>query len=373
MLILALLIPLALATLAGVITLYPWSGTLTATGPSSHQTAVHGTVTDALTTTCVQGGTDQCVTLTVALADGKEPGKSVNIRPPLNNTTPRFAVGDKITLAVDDRGGQGDAQYSFVNFQRGTPMWVLLAVFVLAVLVLGRLQGGIALGALGLSLLVLILFIIPSILAGHSPLWTAIVGSSAIMFVVLYLTHGFTARTSTAVIGTVCSLGLIWGLSSAFSAAAKITGLDDETTNLITVFGHAIDARGLFLAGVIIGALGVLDDVTVTQTSAVWELRRASPDYSWRQLYTSALQIGKDHISSAVNTLVMAYAGAALPTLISLSISGNDLGDILASELLANEIIRTLVGSIGLVASVPITTLVAALVASQENLEEVAR
>jgi len=194
-----------------------------------------------------------------------------------------------------------------------------------------------------------------------------VVGSSLIMFAVLYLTHGLSARTSTAVLGTLLSLALIGALGAAFSAAARLTGLDDQTTDLIAALGTGIDARGLLLAGMVIGALGVLDDVTVTQTSAVWELRRANPDLGARELFGAAMRIGRDHVASAVNTLVLAYAGAALPLMLLFSLAGPGLGDVVTSQEVATEVVRTLVGSIGLVASVPITTAIAAAVASREK------
>jgi uncharacterized membrane protein len=162
---------------------------------------------------------------------------------------------------------------------------------------------------------------------------------------------------------------LIGVLGAAFSAAARLTGLDDQTTALVASLGVGIDARGLLLAGMVIGALGVLDDVTVTQTSAVWELRRANPQLGATALFQSAMRIGRDHVASAVNTLVLAYAGASLPLLLLFSLSGRSLGDVATSQDVATEIVRTLVGSIGLVASVPVTTAVAALVASREDVE----
>ena len=238
--------------------------------------------------------------------------------------------------------------------------------FAAAVLLLGRWRGLAALAALGLSFLVLLVFVLPAILAGHDPLAVAVVGACLIMFAVLYLTHGPSARTSTAVLGTLLSLALIGVLGAAFAAAARLTGLDDQTSNLIATLGTGVDARGLLLAGVIIGALGVLDDVTVTQTSAVWELHRADPGMGPGALFTAAMRIGRDHVASAVNTLVLAYAGAALPLLLLFTLSGRGLGEVLTAQDVATEVVRTLVGSIGLVASVPITTGLAALVASRE-------
>jgi uncharacterized membrane protein len=209
--------------------------------------------------------------------------------------------------------------------------------------------------------------VLPAILAGSDPLAVAVVGAGLIMFAVLYLTHGFSARTSVAVLGTLVSLALIGGLGAAFAAAAKLTGLDEQTANLIATLGTGVDARGLLLAGVVIGALGVLDDVTVTQTSAVWELRRADPAMGAGALFAAAMRIGRDHVSSAVNTLVLAYAGASLPLMLLFSLSGRGIADVLTAQDVATEIVRTLVGSIGLVASVPITTALAAVVASREQ------
>jgi uncharacterized membrane protein len=208
--------------------------------------------------------------------------------------------------------------------------------------------------------------VVPSLLAGSDPVAVAVVGAGLIMFIVLYVTHGVSARTSTAVVGTLVSLGLIGLLGLAFTAFGKLTGLDADTGNLVALLGHGIDARGLLLAGTIIGALGVLDDVTVTQTSAVWELRRANPSLGFRELYAAGSRIGRDHLASVVNTLVMAYAGAALPLLLTFALSGRTLSEILTAQEVAQEIVRTLVGSIGLVAAVPITTALAAWVANHE-------
>jgi uncharacterized membrane protein len=254
-----------------------------------------------------------------------------------------------------------------VDFQRSGSLWWLAGLFAAAVLVLGRWRGLAALAALALSFVVLLVFVLPAILDGHSPLAVAVTGACLIMFVVLYLTHGPSARTSTAVLGTLVSLALIGALGYAFSAAARLTGLDDQTSALIGSLGTSVDARGLLLAGVVIGALGVLDDVTVTQTSAVWELRRADPSMAPRALFTAAMRIGRDHVSSAVNTLVLAYAGASLPLLLLFTLSGRSLGEVVTTQDVATEVVRTLVGSIGLVASVPITTALAAVVASRER------
>jgi uncharacterized membrane protein len=307
-----------------------------------------------------------CVALVVHMADGPRAGRDLVQLVPLEPSTPRFAVGDAVVLAWSGGDADDPGSYQVVDFQRSGSLWWLAGLFAAAVLALGRWRGLAALAALGLSFVVLLMFVLPAILAGHNPLWVAVVGACLIMFVVLYLTHGPSARTSTAVLGTLVSLLLIGGLSAAFTALARLTGLDDTTSALIGALGTGVDARGLLLAGVVIGALGVLDDVTVTQTSAVWELHGANPALGARGLFAAAMRIGRDHVSSAVNTLVLAYAGASLPLMLIFSVSGRSLGDVVTTQEVATEVVRTLVGSIGLVASVPITTAVAAVVASRE-------
>src|SRR5690606_11572656 len=228
-------------------------------------------------------------------------------------------------------------------------------------------RGVMALVALAVSFLVLNFFILPAILQGSNPLVVAVVGASAIMLLALYLCHGPSARTSVAVLGTLISLLLIGILGSVFIGWAALTGNTDDNTGLIHGLYPGIDMSGLLLAGVIIGSLGVLDDVTVTQTSAVWELHEANPSMGRRGLYRAGIRIGRDHIASVVNTLVLAYAGAALPLLLLFSIAQSGVGTVANSELVAEEIVRTLIGSIGLVASVPVTTALAAVVVSADR------
>jgi uncharacterized membrane protein len=366
----ALLVPCALATLVGLVVMWPSGGPPTTARPVT-QEPVRAEVTATRATDCTDGSGDGgCVAVIVHMADGPRAGRDLVQVVPVEPGSPQFAVGDQVVLGWSGADPDDPGSYQIVDFQRGPPIFWLAVVFAAAVLVLGRWQGLAALAALVLSFAVLLWFVMPAILAGHDPLSVAIVGSCLIMFAVLYLTHGPSARTSTAVLGTLLSLALIGGLAAAFAAMAKLTGLDDQSQNLIATLGGAVDARGLLLAGVVIGALGVLDDVTVTQTSAVWELHRADPALGTRELFTAAMRIGRDHVSSAVNTLVLAYAGASLPLLLLFSLSGRALGDVVTTQDVATEVVRTLVGSIGLVASVPITTALAAVVASQEKIDD---
>lgn len=381
----ALLLPAVLATLVGLIVLYPFGEQPSVTAGAAASPRIAGHVTAAVEARCPEQegsegagseGTDTasgspsggagCVALTVRMSDGPRPGASIETPVSLVRGRAPYEVGDDVVLVVS--GDPTDPEsFQVVDHQRTTPLALLALVFAAAVVALGRWRGVAALVALGVTGAVLVGFVLPAILTGRDPLAVAVVGSCAIMFVVLYLTHGLSARTSTAVLGTLVSLVLIGVLGTLFATAARLTGLDEDTASLANSLGTDIDGRGLVLAGLVIGALGALDDVTVTQTSAVWELRRADPSLRPAALFGAAMRIGRDHVAAAVNTLVLAYAGAALPLLLLFSVAQRGLADTLTSQVIATEVIRTLVGSIGLVASVPLTTALAAVVVTRSR------
>ncbi|MFI6945174.1 YibE/F family protein [Streptomyces sp. NPDC050422] len=310
-------------------------------------------------------GAALCKKATVEITSGQDKGrKFVEVVQPDAPRQLREGQGVVVAYAPD---APHDLQYSVTDVNRKFPLMLLAGIFALVVVAVGRMRGVMALVALALSFAVLTLFILPAILQGSNPLVVAVVGASAIMLIALYICHGLTARTSVAVIGTLISLLLIGLLGSLFIGWASLSGNTDDNTGLIHGLYPHIDMSGLLLAGVIIGSLGVLDDVTVTQTSAVWELHQADPTMSAKKLYRAGIRIGRDHIASVVNTLVLAYAGAALPLLLLFSIAQSSVGTVANSELVAEEIVRTLIGSIGLVASVPVTTALAALVVSADR------
>ncbi|MFJ9679859.1 YibE/F family protein [Streptomyces sp. NPDC101194] len=317
------------------------------------------------TTTPPASGAGLCEKAIVEVTTGHDKGRTfVEIVHPDAPRQLREGQGVVVAYAPD---APHDLQYSVTDVNRKFPMTLLAGIFALVVVAVGRMRGVMALVALAVSFAVLTLFILPAVLQGSNPLLVAVVGASAIMLIALYMCHGLTARTSVAVIGTLISLLLIGLLGSLFIGWAGLTGNTDDSTGLIHGLYPHIDMSGLLLAGVIIGSLGVLDDVTVTQTSAVWELHQANPMMGARGLYRAGIRIGRDHIASVVNTLVLAYAGAALPLLLLFSIAQSSVGTVANSELVAEEIVRTLVGSIGLVASVPVTTVLAALVVSADR------
>lgn len=324
-----------------------------------------GDTSTAEGSSAVQQANGDCKRATIRVDTGDDKGRTFDeiVQP---DQSRQLHEGQKVVVAYEPSAPK-DLQYSVTDINRRLPLALLAGIFALAVVVVGRLRGLMALVSLAISFLLLNFFILPAILQGSNPLLVAVIGSSAIMLIALYLCHGLSARTSVAVLGTLISLLLIGVLGSLFIGWAALTGNTDDNTGLIHGLYPSIDMSGLLLAGVIIGSLGVLDDVTVTQTSAVWELHEANPTMGWRGLYRAGIRIGRDHIASVVNTLVLAYAGAALPLLLLFSIAQSGVGTVANSELVAEEIVRTLVGSIGLVASVPVTTALAALVVSADR------
>ncbi|MFP5375682.1 MAG: YibE/F family protein [Acidimicrobiia bacterium] len=304
----------------------------------------------------------QCREVTVVPSEGPDEGTAVILQVAEGPGSPPVEEGDRVVLGFTADAPPG-SQYYLADFQRETPLVLLAALFVSAVIVLGRVKGFRALVGLGFTMVLLVTFLIPAVLEGANPVAVAVVAASAILLVNLYLAHGPTVATTTAVVGTLASMALIGVLAVVFVGATHLTGMASEEASFLQAASGRVNLEGLLLGGIIIGSLGVLDEVTVTQASAVWELHAANPALGPAGLYRSALRIGRDHVASTVNTLVLAYAGASMPLLILLAEADRRVADVLTGEVVAAEIVRTLVGSVGLVASVPITTALAAVVA----------
>jgi len=313
--------------------------------PSQVASACH------FTTVRITGGIDDGVERTLEMFEG--PGQ------------PRLAEGDRIILGRTSEAG--GVEYYFADFQRRTPLALLAVLFAVVVVAVGRVRGLAALAGLVVTFLLLVEFVLPAVLEGRSPLLVAIVGSSAMMFALLYLAHGINAQTTTALLGTLASLVLTGLLAALFVEAGRLVSVGTEETAFLQVSAAQVNLEGLLLGSIIIGSLGVLNDVTVTQASAVWTLRAADPTCGAGALYRSAMRIGRDHIASTVDTLVLAYAGASMPLLLLFTLASRPLGDVITGELVSQELVRTMVGGIGLAASVPITTGLAALVASRDR------
>jgi len=304
-----------------------------------------------------------CMLIAFRPTQGPDEGRRLRFELPVSETSPDFESGDHIVMAYEPSGQPG-FRYQYADRQRRSTLLWLTVLFVVAVIALGRWRGVAALVGLGATFLVLLRFVLPALVEGQSPVLVAIVGASAIAFLALYLAHGFRAMTTVALLGTIGALAVTVALAWLFTEAARFSGFTSEEAFVVQLGTNGgIDLAGLVLAGMVLGALGALDDVTVTQASAVWELRSADPGMRRRELRRAGLRIGRDHVASTVNTLALAYAGAALPLMILFVLSRQSLGTVANSEVVATEIVATLVGSIGLVAAVPLTTWLAVAVA----------
>ena len=359
----ALLIPLIAATAFGGIALWPEDRKHATPDAIGQQTQlVNATIDEVRDKECVNdpSGTT-CTEAQVIITSGPDDGRTIVMEIAQGPGQPVLNDGDKIVVGrLADPTGRVD--YIFSDFQRNVPLaWMALAFAVLVVAV-ARWRGIGAIIGLLITWLVITQFMLPSILEGNSPILVALVGSAAIVLLALYISHGLHAYTTVALIGTLISLVITGVLAMIAVDAAHLTGLAAEESTYVQSYAGSVDIKGLILGGVVLGALGVLNDMTVTQSSSVREIHLAQPNLSKRQLYTSGMRVGRDHIASTVYTLVLAYTGAALPLLILFTIANRSFGDVVGGELVAEEVVRTLAGSVGLILSVPITTALAALV-----------
>ncbi|HET9646609.1 MAG TPA: YibE/F family protein, partial [Microlunatus sp.] len=215
-------------------------------------------------------------------------------------------------------------------------------------------RGFAALLGLAFAGFIMVKFMFPALVVGTNPIAVGLIGSSAIMFVALYAAHGFSARTTTALLGTLSGLVLVAGLGWLATKWGHLTGVSAEDDYILAAAAPDLQLTSVVICGIIVAGLGVLNDVTITQASAVWELADTDPDQ--RRLFSRAMRIGRDHIASTVYTIAFATAGAVLPVLLLIAIYDRPLLQVVQSEQFASEVIRTLVGSIGLVLAVPLTT-----------------
>jgi uncharacterized membrane protein len=284
----------------------------------------------------------------------------------LTNQARLFRVGDRV-LVDHTRTLDGQQVFQITDYVRTGPLLWLTLLFVAATLLLSGWQGLRSVLGMGVSLLVIGAFIVPQILAGRNPLFIAILGSVAMMGLSLYLVYGWKDKTHVAVVGLLASLVFTGLLAVWFVNWTRLSGFGAEEAGFLQLAGVQLDTRGLLLAGIIIGTLGALDDIAIGQSSAIFELSKANPELGWRSLFKHGMTIGRDHIAAMVNTLLLAYVGAALPLVLLFSVYTESVGITVNREIIAEEIVRTLVGSLGLLTGVPLTSLVAALVARRAS------
>ena len=357
------LAPLALVTLVGLVLLWPTASQLPQESSSVQE--LDGVVLAVEPEECpaepADGGSAPtvCGTVTVDLAEAQTGSNEVEVPIPDGPGAPELAEGDAVIVAVAE--GPDGPIYGIVDLQRGTKLLVLLAAFSLALIAFGRWRGVTALIGLAVTFGILLVFMVPAIIAGAPPVLVALVAASAITLVVLYLTHGVSLATTVAVMGTMTALALTGVLSVLAVEALYLSGVTDDIS-MSVVDRYGVDARGLLVASIIIGSVGVLDDVTVTQSLTVTELGLANPAYRFRELYRAGSRVGRSHIASVVNTIVLAYAASSLPLIVLVVADNSSLGGIASTQLIAQEVVRSVVATLGLIAAVPLTTGLASLV-----------
>ena len=365
-------VPALVATVVGLVWLWPRDAPAAAPGMEERAELVDGVVTGTRQVSCDElvgegsgeepsgEGAMPCRTevVTVRVTSGPDQGRPTAFEVVEGPGQPHLAAGDRIVLGrSEDADG---TTYFFSDFQRRLPMVWLGVLFALVIVGIGRLKGFTALLGVAATFALLVKFMLPAMLSGSSPLAVSIVGASAAMFIVLYLAHGVSAMTTVALLGTLVSLAITGVLAAVFVDAAHLLNIGADETAFLQLGEAQLNLQGLLLGGIIIGSLGVLNDVTVTQASAVWQLAEAEPGAGLSSLYRRAMTVGRDHIASTVDTLVLAYAGASLPLLLLFTLVNRPFAQVVTGSLVAEEVVRALVGGIGLAASVPITTALAA-------------
>jgi uncharacterized membrane protein len=365
---LLLLVPIGLATVIGLLVMWPdgeptRAEQVAATYLPPGTTYPDGRVASVEEFECGDPGRPAtCARAVVEVVGGEGAGDYQQVELPPDVVAGGVEEGDTLVLTRDG-GAEGGPNYQFFDYQRDAPIITLAIAFAVVVGLVARWRGLAALVGLAFAFVVLLQFVLPGLLSDHSPTLVSLVGSSAIMFVVLYLAHGFSARTTTALVGTLFGLSLVAVLGSLSVSAAHLTGLTSEETTTLNQYDPTLNFSGLVLAGIVVAGLGVLNDVTITQASAVWQLNEVDSGMTWRELYDRGMAVGRDHIASTVYTIVFAYAGAALPLLLLFELYDQPFWTLITSSALAEEVIRTMVGAIALVLAVPVTTAVGAFFA----------
>ncbi len=304
------------------------------------------------------------VDLVVKMDTGSLKGKTVTMKDSNvpNTMGEKLKPGDHIIVARNTDFVTGTEMFYMTDYVRKNQLFILFAVFLSFVLIIGRLQGLLSVGGMIISFLIIMNVIIPQIMNGVNPIGITLVGALIIIPLTFYMAHGINKHTTVAIIATFLTLAMTGALAVFFVDFTRLTGFAMEEAMFIqSIKGTVINIKNLLLAGIIIGALGVLDDITISQTSIVERLQHANPKYTFKELYSHSMKVGRDHIASLVNTLIIVYAGASLPLLLLFSDQHLSLVPVINHEIIATEIVRTLVSSIGIISAVPLATFLACI------------
>jgi uncharacterized membrane protein len=373
----ALVAAIAVATVIGIIAMWP-------SGDAPELQFIEGAavdetysadVTGVESNPCPEFITGNCQTTDIKLSSGPDEGETVAVQGNVGPGAPEFEEGDRVRVIKNQppSGGLQPANvpaYSIADFERKPQLLWLALIFGALVIVFGRGRGALSLLGLALSLVIVVVFVVPAILRDSPPLAVALVGSMAVMLTTIPLAHGLGPKSLAAIAGTAVSLLVVVGLAVVFTHMAQLTGVASEEASTLAANNQEINVQALLIAGMVIGALGVLDDVTISQASTVMALRAANPKLGYGELFRRAVDVGRDHVSATVNTLVLAYVGTSLTTLLVFGSGQLGVLEAVNLEVIASVVVATLVGSIGLILAVPITTALAALLAEDIPAEE---
>lgn len=349
----AVVLPLLAATIVGLVALWPRGDT--PVGSEENPVDGPGFTTAEVTEVTGEVGTEALA----LLHDGSE--RIVPIQIPPEIMSAGIEPGDTIRVFFTTGAMGSGSPYVFVDFVRDVPMLLLTGLYVLVVVLVARIRGLMAIVGLLASLAVVALFLVPALMTGAPAMLTTLVGASAMMFFAVYLAHGVSIRTTTALLGTFIGLAVTVTLAWWSATAARLSGTGSDTALMLDAMLPGLGLRELLMCGIVIAGLGALNDVSITQASAVWELHAANPKASTRSVFARAMRIGRDHIASTVYTLAFAYVGTAMTTIMVVMLYDRSLTSTLTAGEIAEEVVRTLVSSIGLVLAIPATTFIGAL------------
>jgi uncharacterized membrane protein len=299
--------------------------------------------------------------LELLVTAGSLKGKTITVENGAIATTNIVAYkkGDSVMVTAEKTVDNKDLYY-ITDYVRNTSLYWLFGLFVALTVFIGRKRGILSLLGMGFSFLIIFTFVLPQISAGTDPVFVAILAAMVIIPVSFILSHGISKKTIAAMIGTYIALVITGMLAGFFVDFVRLTGFASDEVNYVqATTANTIDVKGLLLAGMIIGVLGILDDITITQAAVVAQLKKAMPEASFSEIYAKAMDVGRDHIASVVNTLILVYTGASLPLLLLFINNPIPFSQVINYEMLAEEIVRTLVGSIGLILAIPLTTFIA--------------
>jgi len=365
---------LFVAAAVGLVVLWPGEAEEVSLVAGARTQTQQAEVVESRPIACRNPAAEGCRRLTIELRSGPREGARSFLRVGEAGPAPGLETGTELRVVRNEVPPGADPgpvdPYALVEVDRRSPMLWLVLAFAALVIVFGRLRGALALVGLGASLLIVVEFVIPALLDGKPAVAVALVSSFAVMLMTIALAHGLGPKSIAAMLGTGASLVATVLLALLFTGLADLSGFSSEEATLLLANDASLSLTGLVLAGMVIGALGVLDDVTVSQASTVMALRKANPAQHARELYRGAVSVGRDHVAATVNTLVLAYVGSSLPILLVFGIEGTAFADTINREAVAEQVIAMLVGSIGLILAVPVTTALAALLATRLPAEQ---